>query len=229
MAFGGCGGRTAHRIGQNEVPASPPNGGRWLAGAIGGVNKLEDNYECPIDIYIFKFIDLHLHIFYDLGFTPNMVTTLSIVFGLFAAYQIMQCRLWFAAICWLISYYLDCVDGKLARKYNMISKTGDMYDHIGDLVKFIAVLTALFISNEERPNVKQWVYVGIILLLVLLQVIHLGHQESIYNKKDESPYLNVVRLLFVNEENARENIKYTRHFGCGTFFVCFAIVIFFWR
>jgi len=193
------------------------------------VNKLEDHCECPIDIYIFKFIDMHLHIFYNLGFTPNMVTTLSIIFGLFTAYQIMQNRLWLAAICWLISYYLDCVDGKLARKYNMVSKFGDMYDHIGDLLKFIAVLVALFISNKGRPKIKQWLYVTIILLLVLLQTIHLGHQESVYNKKDESPYLNIVRLLFVNEENAIKNIKYTRHFGCGTFFVCCAILIIFWR
>ena len=193
------------------------------------VNKLEEHSECPIDTYIFKFIDMHLHIFYTLGFTPNMVTTLSIVFGFLAAYQIMQNRLWLAAIFWLISYYLDCVDGKLARKYNMVSKFGDMYDHIGDLLKFIAVLVALFISNKERPKVKQWLYVTIILLLVLLQAIHLGHQESVYNKKDESPYLNTVRLLFVNEENAMVNIKYTRYFGCGTFFVCFAILILFWR
>ena len=193
------------------------------------VNKLEEHCECPIDIYMFKFIDLHLHIFYNLGFTPNMVTTLSIVFGFLAAYQIMQNRLWLAAIFWIISYYFDCVDGKLARKYKMVSKFGDMYDHIGDLLKFIAVLVALFISNKEKPTVKQWLYITIMLLLGLLQIIHLVHQESIYNKKDESPYLNIVRLLFVNEEKANNHIKYTRYFGCGTFFLCFAILILFWR
>jgi hypothetical protein len=55
------------------------------------------------------------------------------------------------------------------------------------------------------------------------------YAESIYNKKDESPYLNTVRLLFVNEEKAKSRIKYTKYFGCGTFFVCFAILILFWR
>jgi hypothetical protein len=193
------------------------------------VNKLQDHCECPIDIHIFKFIDMHLHIFYKLGFTPNMVTTLSIIFGFLAAYQIMQNRLWLAAIFWLISYYLDCVDGKLARKYNMVSKFGDIYDHVGDLLKFIAVLVSLFISNKEKTTARQWIFVSIIILLALLQTIHLGYQESVYNKKHESPYLNIPRKLFVNEEKANNHINYTRHFGCGTFFVSCAILILFWR
>jgi phosphatidylglycerophosphate synthase len=193
------------------------------------VNKLEDNYECPIDIIIFKFIDKHLHIFHKLGLTPNMVTTLSIVFGLLSAFQILQNRLWLAAIFWLIAYYLDCVDGKLARKYNMVSKFGDLYDHIGDLLKFIAVLSALIYSNKKGTSRRQWIYLTIMLLLGILQVIHMGYQESIYNKKDESPYLNVIRALFVNEEKAKKIIQYTKHFGCGTWFICFAILILFWR
>ena len=193
------------------------------------VNKLEDHYECPIDIIIFKFIDKHLHIFYKLGLTPNMVTTLSIIFGLLSAFQIIQNRLWLAAIFWLIAYYLDCVDGKLARKYNMVSKFGDLYDHIGDLLKFVAVLTALFYSNKNGTSVRQWIYLTIMLFLGILQVIHMGYQESIYNKKDESPYLNVIRSLFVNDEKAKNIIQYTKHFGCGTWFICFAILIILWR
>ena len=193
------------------------------------VNKLLDCYECPIDIYIFKLIDAHLETFYKIGLTPNMVTTLSIVFGLMAAYAIMQDRLGLAAFCWLIAYYLDCVDGKLARKYQMVSKFGDLYDHIGDLLKLIAVIYALFYSKTEKTTDKQWVFIGIILFLGILQVIHMGYQECIYDKKEESPYLNIVRLLFVNEENAEAIIKYTKYFGCGTWYLCFTVLILFWR
>ena len=193
------------------------------------VNKLLDCYECPIDIYIFKLIDEQLETFYNLGFTPNMVTTLSIVFGLLAAYAIMQDQLGIAAFCWLIAYYLDCVDGKLARKYQMVSNFGDLYDHIGDLLKFISVIYALFYSKEEKTTDKQWFFIGIILFLGIVQVVHMGYQECIYDKKEESAYLNIVRLLCVDEENAKTIIHYTKHFGCGTWYLCFTLLILFWR
>jgi phosphatidylserine synthase len=169
------------------------------------VNKLLDCYECPIDIHIFKLIDGQLETFYNLGLTPNMVTTLSIVFGLLAAYAI------------------------IARKYQMVSKFGDLYDHIGDLLKFIAVLYALFYSKKEKTTDKQWFYLFIILILGMLQVVHMGYQECIYNKKEESEYLNIVRLLCVDEENAETIIHFTKYFGCGTWYLCFTLLILFWR
>ena len=110
------------------------------------VNKLLDEYECPFDIYMFKFINMHLDMYYKLGFTPNMVTTLSIIFGLLAAYEIIYGNFIFAAFLVLVSYYLDCVDGKLARKYNMVSQLGDYYDHFGDL----------FGANLNRKDIVQF-------------------------------------------------------------------------
>ena len=50
------------------------------------VNKIADHYECPIDKHLLKFIDMHLDLYYKLGFTPNMVTTLSIIVGLLTGY-----------------------------------------------------------------------------------------------------------------------------------------------
>jgi len=193
------------------------------------VNKLLEHHECPIDTFIFKIVDKHLDFFHNLGMTPNTLTTLSIVFGFIAAYQILRGKLWLAAIFWIISYYFDCADGKFARKYNMVSKFGDLYDHLGDLAKVIAVLLALFCTNKNGITVRQLFFISIIIILGFLQIIHMGYQETIYNKKDESPYLNIIRKLFINEEKAEKNICYTRHFGCGTWYVFFAILILFWR
>jgi phosphatidylglycerophosphate synthase len=193
------------------------------------VNKLSEHHECPIDTFIFNIVDKHLHIFYNLGMTPNTLTTLSIVFGFIAAYQILRGRLFLAAIFWIIAYYFDCADGKFARKYNMVSKFGDLYDHLGDLAKVIAVLIALFCTNKNGITFRQLFLIIIIIILGFLQIIHMGYQETIYNKKDESPYLNIIRKLFVNEEKAEKNICYTRHFGCGTWYFFFTILILFWR
>ena len=99
------------------------------------VNKLTDQYSSPLDLYLCNFIDTHLHTYRELELTPNMVTTIGFLMGLLSAYYIIKGRVLVAAIAWILSYYFDCVDGKLARKYDMVTKFGDYYDHICDAIK----------------------------------------------------------------------------------------------
>jgi phosphatidylglycerophosphate synthase len=193
------------------------------------VNKVRDEYDCPIDVQIYKFIDTHLHIYFHLGLTPNMVTTFSIIAGLLSAHQILRGHFEIAALLMLLAYYFDCVDGKLARKYNMVSKIGDLYDHLGDLFKFIALFYALFESNRKKTSNRQRLLIGIILGLALMQCIHFGYQEAIYDKKDESPFLNMCRQMVDFDKTPEKTIQYTKYFGCGTWMLCFAGLILFWR
>jgi phosphatidylglycerophosphate synthase len=191
------------------------------------VNKLSDDIDCPFDVQLYKFIDTHLHVYYDLGFTPNMVTTFSILFGLLAAQQIMRKKCKIAAIMLVISYYLDCVDGKLARQYNMITKFGDIYDHAGDLIKIIVIFIALFASTKKMTETK-WIYISIFIVLTLIQCMHLGYQEAIYDKTDESVILHMWRKMVAFDSNPEQTIHYTKYFGCGTWYLCFAVLIIFW-
>jgi phosphatidylglycerophosphate synthase len=192
------------------------------------VNKLPDEYECPFDVYLLKFIDTHLHFYYHLGLTPNMITTFSILFGLLSAQQILKGHFKLSALLMLIAYYFDCVDGKLARKYNMVTTFGDYYDHIGDILKFIVILVALFIRTKKTSQ-KQWIYISIILVLVFLQCIHFGYQETIYNKQEESPFLNIWRSMVAFDTTPEKTIQYSKYVGCGTCYLCFALLIIFWR
>lgn len=193
------------------------------------VNKLHDDYECFFDIYLYKFINTHLSVYYKLGFTPNMVTTLSIFFGILAAYFIYagQCNV--AALMWLIAYYMDCVDGKLARQYNMVTQFGDYYDHFGDIFKYILVIFVLFQSNVRKTSDRQWIYIFVFLSILSIQIIHMGYQETVYNKDNESPMLNIIKkiVLFFDCE-PEKRIHYTKYFGCGTINICFALLIIFW-
>lgn len=193
------------------------------------VNKLADQYECPVDIHIFKFIDTQLELYHMLGFSPNMITTLSIIFGLLAGYEIFQGNFFIAALFWLIGYYFDCVDGKLARQYNMVSVFGDLYDHIGDAFKYFFVLYALFYSSNKKTTDKQWFYMTLILIIMIFQFIHMGYQEKVYDKKEESGYLNICKIFTAWDNDHHRTIQYTKYFGCGTWNLCFALMIFFWR
>jgi phosphatidylglycerophosphate synthase len=193
------------------------------------VNKLSDQDECPLDLYIFNFIDIHLHHYYNIGFSPNMVTTFSFLFGLLSAQQILKGHFNLSIGLLLVSYYLDCVDGKLARQYNMVTHLGDIYDHVGDLLKIIAIIAALFASNTKKTTNKQWLYITCFALLTFIQCIHLGYQETIYNKQEESSFLNIWRKIVAFDHTPEKTIQCTKYLGCGTWYLCFALLIFFWR
>lgn len=189
------------------------------------VNKLDPAHENLFDIYICKFIDSHIHIYKQLGLTPNMITTLSLIGGILTAYLIYKKQYKTAGILFFISYYFDCVDGKVARKYNMTSKLGDYYDHISDTIKFILIMYALYKDNSNRFK-----YIGLIIfLLVILCLYHLGCQEGVYGKEDnlsESPTLDIFKP---SKESALKNIYNTKYFGCGTFYIILSLLIFFWN
>jgi phosphatidylglycerophosphate synthase len=189
------------------------------------VNKLDNNHDNLFDIYICKSIDSHLHIYNKLGLTPNMVTTLSLITGIISAYMIHIKKYKLAGILFFIAYYFDCVDGKLARTYNMTSKFGDYYDHFSDIIKFILIMYVLY-----KDNIIKFKNIGIIiLLLVILCLYHLGCQQGIYTddtKPTESPTLDILKP---SKESALINIHNTKYFGCGTFYIILSLIIFFWN
>ena len=193
------------------------------------VNKVADHSASLFDLFICKFIDTHLHIYHEMGIIPNMVTTLNLLFGILAAYEILQGNFIIAVFCWLMAYYFDCVDGKLARKYDMVTTFGDYYDHVSDIIKNVAVVYALIKSNKKSTSIKQAAYLGIAFLLLILMCIHMGYQETIYDKKEESGILNICAILVSLDPNPQRTIQWTKYFGCGTFYICTALIIFFWR
>ncbi len=187
------------------------------------VNKLAYEHDNFFDNMIYKFIDTHLHKYYELGFTPNMVTTMSLITGCLAAYSITQKKFTLAGILHLISYYFDCVDGKLARKYNMVTIFGDYYDHFSDITKVILVLIALYNSNINT-------FKKVILVLIplfVLSMYHIGCQQTLYPEDTtESPTLDIFKST---KESCMKNIYETKFFGLGTFNLVFAIIIIFWN
>lgn len=194
------------------------------------VNKLADQYECPVDKYILSFIDTHIRFYRKMGFTPNMLTTFSILAAILTVYEIFKGNFAIAAFLWLVAYYFDCADGKFARKYNMVTKIGDLYDHFGDIFKYVIVIYALFYSSKRKITKKQWWFLFIILFLTLLSFIHLGYQERIYDKKEESVYLHFLsNILTFWDKHPHTTIQVTKHFGCGTLQLGIALIIFFWR
>ena len=188
------------------------------------VNKLEDKNENIFDIQIFNFIDTHLYIYKKLGLTPNMITTLSLISGLCSGYMIYIKKYKIAGILFLIAYYFDCVDGKLARKYNLQTKFGDYYDHFGDIFKIVIILYALYKTNSQQFSQIKY----LLIILAVLMMIHLGYQETIYDR-NESPTLSFSRYIADKDNDPKGTIQYTKYCGCGTFVFILFIIIFTWE
>lgn len=192
------------------------------------VNKLPDALECPVDLVLLNFIDTHLDFYHHLGFTPNMITTLSIICGLGSAFSIYRHNYGLGALLFVVAYYFDCVDGKLARKYNMHTAFGDYYDHLGDMVKFIAVIYVLYFRKGVKLKSHQRLFIPIIYVLCFLTFLQIGYQETIY-ARNESQSLSVFKYLASLDATPRDTIQLTRYFGNGTFILAFVLIIILWN
>ena len=114
----------------------------------------------------------------------------------------------------LISYYFDCMDGHVARKYNQTSVFGDYYDHVSDILKLLLVLASLYYINKE----KFYKIIPFIIIACILQSVHLGCQEQYSDSKD-SDVLSTLKILcpVKNNKDLLSNLNTTKYFGSGTF------------
>ena len=183
------------------------------------VNKLSPNQENPIDILLAKLANKMKKKFHLLHFTPNHITTLSLIFGLGSVFLLYKDKYIPSIIFFLISYFFDVLDGIYARTYNMVTKFGDYYDHSKDLLINFLYISMIIYKCKNRTKL-------IPLLIILLffgigLTIHMGCQENIYNS-EESESLTIFKK-FCNS-GANQKIKYTRFFGCGTFILVICII-----
>jgi len=173
--------------------------------------KIKSEYENPIDNWIYKLVSSMDNIFYQINFTPNILTFLSLTTGLLSSYYLKK-KNYVSILLLFISYFLDYSDGYFARKHNMVSEFGDFFDHISDVVKsFSLIYTMYTIDKKLIMN-----YMPIIILLTVLSCYHLSLQEKIYNKQQESSTLNILNNHFTFNE---QNIVWTRFFNFTTLMI----------
>jgi len=179
------------------------------------MRKIPKEIENPIDNAILDFVDDTNPIYKTINFTPNILTTLSLMMTIIALHLYIKGYHLFAAIFYLIGYYYDCADGHFARTYNMTTTFGDYYDHISDFAKGFLILLIFHSYANNFP-----IYFIVFLTFFILTAMHIGCQEKIYNN-NEHTILDVSKYLCSDEKN----IRYTRYFGAGTFNVVIALML----
>lgn len=183
------------------------------------MRKISLDYDNPLDNLLISLSDLTSPYAYSMGLNPNMVTTLSNIACIITIILLLQAKYYLAAFFLLVSYFFDCLDGHMARKYKMTSVFGDYYDHISDFIKIFSVLFTMYWINQE----KFFKVIPIIILLGLMMAIHMGCQELLYDSNESVTLKPTEKLCPVSKTNDKDIIKNallsTKYFGCGTFYI----------
>ena len=84
-----------------------------------------------------------------LNLTPNDLTTLSVISTIiFLVFLHNRCAV--LSVMFLLSRaYFDYADGMYARKYNLVTKFGDLYDHVNDIFVFGFPFFILLLTSEK--------------------------------------------------------------------------------
>lgn len=187
------------------------------------MRKIPRGHDNPVDNVLIDMADWLCPTFKALGFNPNGLTTVSLLFGLGALWALRSGKIWIFTVLYLISYFFDCADGHFARKYDKVTEFGDLYDHFKDIAIGVGLVIVLYLRNKNRCSWKIWVPVVIVLVIfTILGYTHLGCQEKIYGK-NESGTLNLGKTLCPG--NAHKKSKWTRYFGMGTWTLVLIICV----
>lgn len=184
-------------------------------------DKINDDYQNFIDIGLLKLCRLIDEPLHTIGVTPNMVTLFGLIIGIFAIHFLIQKQYVLSVLFLWLTYFTDCLDGFMARKYNQTSKLGDYLDHFRDqfVILCVVILMTLHIQNFKY----RLLFVFIIIISTVLMLSQLGCQEKLTEFKHHNECLGFLEKMCPGK--AEQNIKWTRWFGCGTFYLVLSILI----
>lgn len=177
--------------------------------------KIPYELENPIDALIYGTADFTVTFLHKMGLKPNDITTLSFISGIISIYFLYIKKFPEAALIYFISYYFDCLDGYMARKYKQISVFGDYYDHITDvLVNGLFIYT--FFTHSNAPIFLKMINIAFLLLFLINQ----GCVDC-YIKNNGMTSITKYLCGFpnINKKQIEYNLNQTKDFGCGTYIV----------
>jgi len=180
--------------------------------------KLPPELDCPVDGFLLDIVDIVNPYFYNLWFTPNLLTLISAIIGIFSSYCCYYNYHIFSSFFYFVGYFFDCADGNFARRYRMTSKFGDIFDHTKDLVVSFSLMGILFYKYSLTPLTF---FLSIVFsVMFFLNNLYLNQQERYFNG-EKSYFLSIFTL------KSNISLKYLRYFGCGILNCYVSLVILF--
>ena len=116
-----------------------------------------------------------------IGATPNVLTTLGLVFSTLCVLAIRRGWNATAVLCLALRGYFDYADGLMARTYDLTSQFGCYYDHLVDLLFAIGLVHSIYHYHGDR----RWVHIGAIAVFGLGFLLSYCCIEAAYHKPDD--------------------------------------------
>ena len=154
-----------------------------------------------LDKIIYPKINIFVPYFFKYGFTPNMITTITLVIRLIVIYNLYYKRNYVLIIfIFIISWITDCVDGQLARNYNMKSEFGGIYDVVVDIVTSVImfiILYFIYFKKKKKPIIIFFVIMCFMLLLGIIKTkCFIKDDEKVLEKKISNIKLDTSNCIF---------------------------------
>jgi len=190
--------------------------------------KIPKNLENPLDDILIDICGATSTFYKKSNFTPNGITTLSLIFGVFAILLLYKDYLLPSIVCYIISYFYDVLDGFYARKYDMCTKFGDVYEHIKDWTINITYIIVIYKKYKHTLSTLEIVLVSIYFSFLLsMQLIFFAAQERYYGKPEDIPSLGWLAKFIRTKEQAIKTLKWVRYFGCASFILSICVLVLF--
>ena len=154
------------------------------------------------------------------GHTPNVITTYSFLFSLMSRWFLYKDCILLFVLFHHIGYFFDCMDGQMARTYNMVSRLGDVYDHTTDMT--VDILLFVVIWYKYKHIIPPWC-IGLIFVLFLMFATSMGCQQLNYADSEGNELLDVNIKLCPSPSS----IVWTRFFGAGTWQIFLTLLVIF--
>jgi phosphatidylglycerophosphate synthase len=149
-------------------------------------------------IWIFYY-RLVLRLFYWLRVPHELVTILSITFGLFAAYLFCHGHLIAAAVTLHLKDIFDACDGALARLTGRGHIFGRYLDSLGDFVTLTAVILAI---GARASSDLYWLLAILAIFSTFIQCSYFNYFQLAYLDR-----YGIDRLLSKRDEKSRDDLK----------------------
>jgi hypothetical protein len=191
--------------------------------------KIHESLEDPISQ---TFYDISGHIsptLYSMGITPNIVTTTRLIMTIYGFVYLFANRYYrISALFFVLSYFGDCLDGHMARKYNMDTEFGDYYDHFTDYLMLI--ISFYYISVKIDPSFD-WLII-VIFILGVLSLVQIGCEErylKVMGIGKDSTNLSCTTSLcpesIFDDDELEDILEFSRLWGFGGFALFITIII----
>ena len=135
-----------------------------------------------LDKYVSDIILKTVPFWKSIGFNANMITTVGLIASGLSVYYFYKKNAVLSVLFLIVRWYCDYADGIYARKYNNITKFGDYYDHIVDLVFTFGIFLVFVFSKYKYPYTK-YILISIQVILFLFFTVHMTCIEKEYNNE----------------------------------------------